>query len=83
MSLAFITAITNAVRVTGINTYRIYNPVKQSKEHDENGDFIKKWVPELQNLNSNWVHEPWKMDFETQKNSNVLLERLSTSYSRS
>ena len=53
--------------VTGINTYRIYNPVKQSKEHDENGDFIKKWVPELQNLNSNWVHEPWKMDFETQK----------------
>ena len=53
--------------VTGINTYRIYNPVKQSKEHDENGDFIKKWVPELQNLNSNWVHEPWKMDIETQK----------------
>ena len=53
--------------VTGINTYRIYNPIKQSKEHDENGDFIKKWVPELQNLNSNWVHEPWKMDFDTQK----------------
>ena len=53
--------------VTGINTYRIYNPVKQSKEHDENGDFIKKWVPELQYLKSNWIHEPWKMDTETQK----------------
>ena len=53
--------------VTGINTYRIYNPIKQSKEHDDNGDFIRKWVPELQNLNSNWVHEPWKMDFENQK----------------
>ena len=29
---------------TGINTIRIYNPIKQSKEKDKNGNFIKKWV---------------------------------------
>ena len=59
--------------VTGINTFRIYNPVKQSIEHDNNGAFIKKWVPELKNLDSTFIHEPWKMDPTTQKNNNCIL----------
>ena len=32
---------------TGINSIRIYNPIKQSHDQDVNGKFIKKWVPEL------------------------------------
>lgn len=47
--------------VTGINTVRIYNPVKQSQEHDPEGHFIQKWVPELSGLESVDIHEPWKM----------------------
>ena len=37
---------------TGINTIRIYNPVKQSKEHDPTGIFIKKWLPQLDKIPS-------------------------------
>ena len=47
--------------VTGINTIRIYNPVKQSKENDPGAIFIKKWVPELAHLPLPMIHEPWLM----------------------
>ena len=46
---------------TGINTIRIYNPIKNSEEHDSEGIFIKKWLPELTNIPSHLVHEPWKL----------------------
>ncbi len=46
---------------TGINTIRMYNPIKQSIEHDAKGLFIKAWVHELRNVPENFIHEPWKM----------------------
>ncbi|MGY5351991.1 FAD-binding domain-containing protein [Wenyingzhuangia sp. IMCC45533] len=46
---------------TGINTVRLYNPVKNSIDHDSKGAFIKKWVPELANVPENYIHEPWNM----------------------
>lgn len=46
---------------TGINTIRIYNPIKQSLEKDKDGIFIKKWLPELANLPSSLIHEPWNI----------------------
>lgn len=46
---------------TGINTPRIYNPVKQSMDQDPGGVFIRRWVPELAVLPTVFLHEPWKM----------------------
>lgn len=47
--------------VTGINTIRVYNPIKQSLEKDEDAIFILEWIPELRNLPPHLVHEPWKI----------------------
>ena len=52
---------------TGINTIRIYNPIKQSTDQDPEGEFIKKWVPELKEIPNKLVHEPWKLTYIDQK----------------
>ena len=56
---------------TGINQIRVYNPVKQGKEHDPDGTFIRRWVPELARLDTDaYVHEPWKMSPIEQRAAN-------------
>ena len=45
---------------TGINTLRIYNPVKQSMDQDPEGDFIRRWVPECAGFDNLRIHAPWE-----------------------
>ncbi len=40
--------------------FRIFNPILQSKKFDPNGDYIRKWVPELAEIESNAIHAPWE-----------------------
>ena len=47
--------------VTWINTPRIYNPVKQARDHDPHGLFVRRWLPALRQVPDTWLFEPWRM----------------------
>lgn len=40
--------------------YRIFNPTLQGLKFDPNGDYVRKWVPELAHVPDASIHEPWK-----------------------
>lgn len=46
---------------TGINTVRVYNPIKNSQKHDADGVFIRTYIPALKDVPNQFIHEPWKM----------------------
>ncbi|QEY51885.1 cryptochrome/photolyase family protein [Legionella longbeachae] len=39
--------------------FRIFNPVLQSQKFDADGSYIRHWVPELSQLDSQSIHAPW------------------------
>lgn len=51
---------------TGINTPRIYNPVKQGLDQDPDGRFTRAWLPELRDVPLAFLQMPWRMDGEQQ-----------------
>jgi deoxyribodipyrimidine photo-lyase len=44
----------------GINQVRIYNPTKQARDQDPNGNFIRRWLPELATVPTAFIHDPWQ-----------------------
>jgi len=57
--------------VDGTNMMRIYNPRKQVRDNDPNGEFIKKWVPELESLPAKYLDQPEKTPIHIQENTGV------------
>jgi deoxyribodipyrimidine photo-lyase len=39
--------------------HRIFNPVRQGLQFDPDGDYVRRWVPELAGIAGPAVHEPW------------------------
>ena len=54
--------------------FRIFNPVLQSKKFDPNGEYIRRWLPELTSVPESYIHEPWKMPADIQRQSNCVID---------
>ena len=61
---------------TGINTIRAYSLSKQGRDQDPEGSYIRKWVPELSNVPTEYIHQPWEMptDMQQQIGCNIGIE---------
>ena len=44
--------------------FRIFNPILQGEKFDKEGEYVKKWVPELRNLSKKFIHKPWELNDE-------------------
>lgn len=53
--------------------FRIFNPVTQSEKFDPDGEYIKKWLPELARLSTRYIQQPWVAPLNELKNANITL----------
>ncbi len=44
--------------------FRIFNPILQGEKFDKEGEYVKKWVPELKDLPKKFIHKPWEFNEE-------------------
>ncbi len=55
--------------------FRIFNPVSQGLRHDPQGDFVRRWLPELVRVPLEHLHEPWLMPADVQRASGCIIGR--------
>jgi deoxyribodipyrimidine photo-lyase len=53
--------------------FRIFNPVRQGEKFDENGIYVKQWLPELNDLPAQWIHKPWEAPEKLLRQAGVVL----------
>ncbi|MBN2387203.1 MAG: deoxyribodipyrimidine photo-lyase [Anaerolineales bacterium] len=53
--------------------YRVFNPVLQGRKFDPQGDYVHRWVPELAGVPGEFLHEPWCMSVEQQKQFHCMI----------
>lgn len=51
--------------------FRIFNPLTQSEKFDAQGQFIRRYLPELTHCPDKWIHAPWQMPFHEQQRCGV------------
>jgi deoxyribodipyrimidine photo-lyase len=47
--------------------FRVFNPTLQGMKFDPQGDYVRRYVPELASVPAEFIHEPWKMPLDIQK----------------
>ncbi len=51
--------------------FRIFNPILQGEKFDKEGNYVKKWIPELKNIPKEFIHKPWEMNDKVQINFKI------------
>lgn len=54
--------------------FRCYSPISFGKKWDKEGKLIRRWVPELKNLDAKYIYEPWKAPLSDQKKAGVRIK---------
>ncbi len=55
--------------------FRIFNPISQGQKFDPDGEYVRRWVPELRELPKQYLHEPWSADSATLGSAGLVLGR--------
>ena len=55
--------------------FRIFNPVEQGRRYDAEGRYVRRWVPELSQLDGRWIHAPWTAPREILERHGIVLGR--------
>jgi deoxyribodipyrimidine photo-lyase len=55
--------------------FRVFNPVLQSRKFDPTGDYIRRWVPELQACPAAFIHSPWEMPETIQSKTKIFIDK--------
>ena len=53
--------------------FRVFNPVRQGERFDKQGDYVKRWVPELAGLPAKYIHAPWTAPTDVLSAANIEL----------
>jgi deoxyribodipyrimidine photo-lyase len=40
--------------------FRVFNPIVQGEKFDPDGEYVRRWIPELRELPTEWIHKPWE-----------------------
>ena len=55
--------------------FRIFNPVSQGEKFDPDGEYVKRWIPELKRVPAKYVHRPWELSPAEQEAVGCVLGR--------
>ena len=55
--------------------FRVFNPTLQGLRFDLRGEFVRQWLPELEHVPDQFIHEPWKMDAAQQHEAGCMIDQ--------
>jgi len=68
-----------SVGTDAVPYFRIFNPITQSKKYDPEGKFIKRYVKELEDIPTQYIHEPFKFKKQLEENYGIDIKKLYVS----